>query len=142
MVTTRRGPKITLNISTTELLRQKVSPRILPKNVAVVQIFAKFILIFFRLYPAPTPTPAPAPTTPTLYRLRKTDITDLFPHFAFTRLPRVNENLPGEGPKEHPDDVGQKGGDVDHRADLADCHIHGCCISFLQCKSKYMKNQN
>ena len=33
------------------------------------------------------------------------------------------ENKPMEGAKEDPDNVGQQGDDVDHRAHLADCHI-------------------
>ena len=32
-----------------------------------------------------------------------------------------------EGPKEEPDDVGQQGDDVGHRADFADRHINLCC---------------
>ena len=33
------------------------------------------------------------------------------------------ENKPMEGAKDDPDNVGQQGDDVDHRAHLADCHI-------------------
>ena len=53
-----------------------------------------------------------------------------------TILSQYVDGSPMEGPKEDPDDIGEQGDDVCHRADLADGHIHWCC---KQLKSSNIK---